>query len=64
MTTMEKRIRISSVLVVLGLLLECGTFLWKSPLAFFLFLFGACGLAAAGIALFLVSLVTVNRGES
>jgi len=63
MTAIEKRIRISSILVLLGLLLECGTFLWKSPLAFFLFLFGACGLAAAGIALFLVSLITVSRSE-
>jgi hypothetical protein len=62
MTVMERRIRIASTLVVLGLLVECATFVWKSPLAFFLFLIAGCGIAAAGILLFLVSLITVDRG--
>jgi hypothetical protein len=57
----ERRIRLASVLVVVGLLVEVASLLWKSPLAFFLFLVGACGIAAAGILLFLVSLVTVDR---
>ena len=61
MTTIERRIRIASVLVVLGLVVEIVSFVWKSPLAFFLFLIGACGIAAAGILLFLISLVTVDR---
>jgi hypothetical protein len=61
LTTIERRIRLASVLVILGLCVEIVSFLWKSPLAFFLFLVGACGIAAAGILLFLVSLVTVDR---
>ena len=61
MTTIERRIRLASVLVILGLVVEIVSFFWKSPLAFFLFLVGACGIAAAGILLFLVSLVTVDR---
>ena len=61
MTTIERRIRIASVLVVLGLVVEIVSFVWKSPLAFLLFLIGACGIAAAGILLFLISLVTVDR---
>lgn len=61
MTTIERRIRLASLLVVLGLLVEIASFIWKSPLAFFLFLVGACGIAAAGIVLFLISLVTVDR---
>ena len=61
MTTIERRIRLASVLVILGLVVEIVSFAWKSPLAFFLFLVGACGIAAAGILLFLVSLVTVDR---
>jgi hypothetical protein len=62
LTTIERRIRLASVLVILGLVLEVVSFVWKSPLAFFLFLVGACGIAAAGILLFLISLVTVDRG--
>ena len=58
---MERRIRVASTLVLIGLLVECGTFFWKSPLAFFLFLFVGCGIAGAGILLFLVSLITVDR---
>ena len=60
-TIIEHRIRLASALVILGLLVEVASFLWKSPLAFFLFLVGACGISAAGILLFLVSLVTVDR---
>ena len=63
MTTIESRIRLASVLVVVGLLVEIASFVWKSPLAFFLFLIGACGIAAAGIVIFLISLVTVDRGS-
>jgi hypothetical protein len=62
LTVIERRIRIASVLVIVGLLVELVSFLWKSPLSFFLFLIGACGIAAAGILLFLVSLVTADRG--
>ena len=61
MTIIERRIRIASMLVLLGLLVECATFVWKSPLAFFLFLIVGCGIAAAGILIFLVSLITAER---
>jgi hypothetical protein len=61
LTAIERRIRIASVLVIVGLLVELASFLWKSPLSFFLFLIGACGITAAGILLFLVSLVTADR---
>ena len=64
MTPMEKRIRAASTLVLIGLLVECGTFFWKSPLAFFLFLFVGCGIAAAGIVLFLVSLIAESRNAT
>jgi hypothetical protein len=59
--TPERRIRIASMLVILGLLIECITFAWKSPLAFFAFLIFGCGISAAGILLFLVSLLTVGH---
>ena len=63
-TPIERRIRIASILVIAGLLVEAVSFFWKSPLSFFLFLFGACGLGAAGIVLFLISLVTVGGGHA
>ena len=59
-TRIERRIRLAAILVIAGLLVEAASFFWKSPLSFFLFLFGACGLAAAGIVLFLISLITVG----
>ena len=64
MTPLERRIRITSMLVLLGLLVECLTFVGKSPLAFFLFLIVGCGIAGVGILVFLVSLITVNRGAA
>lgn len=63
-TPLERRIRLASILVIAGLLVEATTFFWKSPLSFFLFLFVACGLAAAGIVLFLISLITVGGASS
>jgi hypothetical protein len=63
MILLERRIRLASMLVLLGLLVECATLAWKSPLAFFLFLIVGCGIAGAGILIFLVSLITVDRGR-
>jgi len=58
MRLIERRIRFASILILIGLLIECVTFAWKSPLAFFLFMFVGCGIAAVGIVLFLVSLIS------
>ena len=63
-TPIERRIRLASLFVIAGLLVEAVSFFWKSPLSFFLFLFGACGLAAAGIVLFLISLITVGGAST
>jgi len=59
-TLIEKRIRIASFLVILGMFVELLSFGWRSPLAFFLFMFGACGITLVGIVIFLVSLITVE----
>ena len=56
----ERRIQLAAIFVVAGLLVEVVSFVWRSPLSFFLFLIAACGLAAAGIVLFLISLITVG----
>ena len=54
----EKKIRWSGLLIVLGLLVQAVTLLFLHPLAFVGFLLVACPLVAAGILLFLYSLVS------
>jgi RsiW-degrading membrane proteinase PrsW (M82 family) len=53
----ESRIRASAVLLIIGLLIEAISLRWAHPTAFLVFMFigGAC--MAAGIVLFLYSLV-------
>lgn len=61
MTRMELRVRMAALLVLLALVIEAGSFFWKSPLAFVLFLVAGCGLAAVGIFVFLIGLVSADR---
>jgi hypothetical protein len=56
--TIERRIRWSGMLIVLGLLLQMLTLLWTHPLAFMCFLMLGCPLVVAGMLLFLYSLVS------
>ena len=54
----ERRLQISGVLIILGLLVEALCLAWRGPLAFLVFL-GLGGLLLfAGIVLFLFSLVS------
>ena len=58
---MHRRLRISGVLVIIGLLVEALCLLWSRPIAFVV-LVGLGGLLiAAGILLFLYSLVSVSH---
>jgi hypothetical protein len=61
--TIERRIRWSGLLIVLGLLLQMLTLLWTHPLAFMCFLMIGCPLVAAGMLLFLYSLVSHQTPE-
>lgn len=54
---MSRLLRVSSILVVLGLAVEIASLLWFHPLSFVLFAFVGAALVAAGILLFLASLV-------
>jgi len=55
--TVEARLRWAGVLITLGLIAQVAT-LWKvHPLAFVAFLFVACPLTAAGVLLFLFTIV-------
>ena len=51
------RLRLSALLILLGLGLEAVSFFWNSPLAFFLFILGTGLLVVLGILIFLWALV-------
>jgi len=54
--TIEKRIRWSGVLVIIGLLVQILTMSWSHPLAFMAFLILGCPLTLSGVLLYLFSL--------
>jgi hypothetical protein len=56
--TIERPIRWSGLLIVAGLLLQMSTLPLTHPLAFMFFLMVGCPLVAAGVLLFLYSLVS------
>lgn len=58
---LEKRLRLAGILLILGLLVEGVCLLWAGPLAF-IFLVAVGGfLCAAGIAVYLYSLVSTGE---
>ena len=58
---MQRRVRISSALVMLGLLVELVSLLWSHPTAFIVFLGPGGLMIAIGILFYLYSLVTVSE---
>ncbi len=56
----ESRIRLAGILVGVGLVIQMLTLLWTHPLAFVAFLVLGCPILAAGVLLFLYSLVSVG----
>lgn len=59
MTQMERRLRISGILIALGLLVEALSLIRVHPLAFLGFMFIGGGLLVIGIVIYLYSLVSV-----
>jgi len=60
----RRLLRISSALVILGLLVEIASLLWFHPLAFVLFVFVGASLICLGILVYLVSLVFIAERPS
>jgi hypothetical protein len=58
--SMDLRIRVSGVLVILGLAVEGVTLFSNTPGSFLAFAFLGVGLVTLGVALFLISLITVK----
>ncbi|HWO01747.1 MAG TPA: hypothetical protein VNS63_21005 [Blastocatellia bacterium] len=57
-TRMERRLCIAGMLIGLGLLIELASLLWSHPIAFILFIAAGGLLIAAGILVYLYSLVS------
>jgi hypothetical protein len=60
-TSLERRLRISGILVILGLIAEAVCLLWSRPLAFVLFIIIGGALLASGILFYLYSLARESR---
>ena len=60
-TVLERRIRWSALLIVVGLLLQALTLPLTHPLAFVSFLLLGCPLVAAGMLFFLYSLISNDK---
>ena len=58
-TLLARRLRISGLLVALGLIVEAITMLWSHPTAFLVFLLVGGSLVAAGVLLYLFSIATL-----
>lgn len=61
LTKIEKRIRLSGLLLIAGLLVELVTLHWSHPTSFLFFLLLGGLLMATGILMFLLSLVSAER---
>ena len=59
----HSRLQISGVLIIFGLMVEAVCLLWSRPIAFVVFAVFGGFLIAAGVLLFLVSLVYVSRAD-
>jgi len=60
LTKIEKRIRLAGLLLIAGLLVELGSLHWSHPTAFLFFLLLGGALMAAGIVIYLLSLVSAE----
>ena len=58
---LERRLRISGFLLVIGLLIEGGCLLWARPISFVIFVAVGGLLLFSGVAFFLFSLVSPRR---
>ena len=63
-SALERRLRISGILVVLGLLVEALSLIHLHPLSFLSFMFLGGGLLVAGFATYLYALVSVSPASA
>ena len=59
--TIERRIQVSALLVVVGMLIELITLLWSRPIAFVIFLLIGGSFLFGGMAYYLISLIPPEK---
>jgi hypothetical protein len=62
-TKIQRRVQVSSMLVLLGLFVELVSLVWSHPTAFVLFVIPGALLMAAGAVVYLYSLVSVSESN-
>ncbi len=60
---LARRLRISGTLIALGLIIEAASLIRIHPLAFLIFMFVGGGFLIAGIATYLISLVSLGASS-
>jgi hypothetical protein len=60
-SSFERRLRLSGLLMILGLLVEALCLVWRGPLAFLVFLGFGGAFLFAGIAVYLLSVVSIRH---
>jgi hypothetical protein len=60
-SSMERRLRIAGIFVLIGLLVEVVALRWVHPAAFLVFAFIGIPIAALGILIYLYSVVSMRR---
>ena len=61
--SLDRRLQASAALVMTGLVIEAVSLGWRHPTAFLLFVLVGGAAMAAGILLFLFSIVSLPKGE-
>ena len=57
----ERRLRLSGLLIIAGLAIQLGTLFWNHPLTFLAFIVLGTPLVALGIVVYLVSVVSTSQ---
>lgn len=60
---LEKRLQLSSILVILGLFVEGLCLIWARPLAFVMFVFFGLTLVGVGSLFYLYSVVSIRESD-
>jgi hypothetical protein len=61
LTRLEKRLRLSGILIIAGLVIELVSLKWSHPTAFLVFLLAGGLLLFVGIVMYLLTLVTASH---
>jgi hypothetical protein len=63
-TVLERRLQLSAAMVLTGLTVEAVSLRWQHPTSFLLFMFAGGAAIAAGLVLFLISIVSLPKGAN